>query len=225
MSQDIKAELQKTITAIASMAGKTFAEVATELKARGGSIVEQAAKWRAELEAAMLDVPAPAPTPEPEEELDVETATVSFADGMKSLEEQVAYSGMKYASLKKIQELQAADPKFAIKPTGEAFLKKVSKFTRDVKENGAIVYEKDAAGNVIYDDKNGVKVPRAKVEHPIETYLPCVDRNGQKYLLNMNWGFTKEFPAFYKANGICFFRAVATGSPATKNYKVSISKA
>lgn len=234
MAADPKAELQKSVQAIIAMTNMAIGDVAAELKKRGGSMIEAAKKWQDELEKQILEVPAPpaaaAPpqpaAPEADDDLDIgESKTIAFADGLKRMEEAVAYSGMKYVSLKKVGELQLANPQFALKPTGEPFLHKISKFTREVKEGGNVVYEKDASGAVIYDDKNGVKVPRAKVEHPEEVYLPCVDRAGQKYLLNMNWGFQKEFPAFYKANGLVFFRANVTGSPATKNYKVSIVKA
>jgi hypothetical protein len=50
MAADPKAELQKAIQAIMAMTNQSFAQVAEELKKRGGSLLEQAKKWQDELE-------------------------------------------------------------------------------------------------------------------------------------------------------------------------------
>jgi len=211
-----------------AMTNQTFGEVATEIKNRGGSIAEQADKWRTELEAAMLEVPAPAPA-EPEAEEEPEIEDMHVVDGTAMLSKwkgKASTFGSKYISLKKLQELEAADPTFALKWTGGSF-SKTSKFLRDVKVAGVIQYEKDAKGEAIYDtNKEGVKVPRKIQEKYEEEYLETVDRKGVKYLFNAGLGFQLEFPAFCEKNGqSAWFRAKSDGSVMAKNYKVTITKA
>lgn len=76
---DQKAEIQKAIQAICALTNMTFAQVAEELKKRGGSLLEQAKAWQATIEAQMLEVPAAGAPQKPARDTNTALATVDDA--------------------------------------------------------------------------------------------------------------------------------------------------